>query len=298
MTALLRGHFGLNKILGLNGEKNRNNHRHHAIDACVIGVTDQGLLQQFSKASSRAEQLGLERLVEVVPYPWKTFREHVLRAVSTLKVSHRPDHSHEGQMHDDTAYGRSNKNPDIGESNAIDKDGKKGTKERKIKKMIGFSKTSDLNRHGKEKDGSPRAYKYYLPNSNYCIEIFLDENKKWREQIITTFEAYQIIKKDGFDKLRNKEKAQNGKPLVMRLMNDDTLKITHENENRIVRVCKITNGMVWCVDIDEANVPNRTADKNDILKYITKGASSLQKADARVVTISPAGKMSTKKFYG
>ena len=103
MTALLRGHFGLNKILGLNGEKNRNNHRHHAIDACVIGVTDQGLLQQFSKASSRAEQLGLERLVEVVPYPWKTFRDHVLRAVSTLKVSHRPDHSHEGQMHDDTA---------------------------------------------------------------------------------------------------------------------------------------------------------------------------------------------------
>ena len=70
--------FGLNKILGLNGEKNRNNHRHHAIDACVIGVTDQGLLQQFAKASSRAEQLGLERLVEVVPYPWKTFREHVL----------------------------------------------------------------------------------------------------------------------------------------------------------------------------------------------------------------------------
>ena len=105
MTALLRGHFGLNKILGLNGEKNRNNHRHHAIDACVIGVTDQGLLQQFAKASSRAEPLGLERFVEVVPYPWKTFREHVLRAV-VHKVSHRPDHSHEGQMHNDTAYGK------------------------------------------------------------------------------------------------------------------------------------------------------------------------------------------------
>lgn len=40
MTALLRGKFGLHDILSLKGEKNRNDHRHHAVDACVIGVTD------------------------------------------------------------------------------------------------------------------------------------------------------------------------------------------------------------------------------------------------------------------
>jgi CRISPR-associated endonuclease Csn1 len=43
MTAMLRGKFGLNHVLGLDGEKNRNDHRHHAVDACVIGVTDQQL---------------------------------------------------------------------------------------------------------------------------------------------------------------------------------------------------------------------------------------------------------------
>jgi len=52
MTAMLRAKFGLNDILGLEGEKNRNDHRHHAVDACVIAVTDQGLLQRFSKARS------------------------------------------------------------------------------------------------------------------------------------------------------------------------------------------------------------------------------------------------------
>jgi CRISPR-associated endonuclease Csn1 len=44
MTALLRGKFGLNQLLSGTGQKNRNDHRHHALDAAVIGVTDQGLL--------------------------------------------------------------------------------------------------------------------------------------------------------------------------------------------------------------------------------------------------------------
>lgn len=50
MTAMLRAKFGLNDILGLEGEKNRNDHRHHAVDACVVAVTDQGLLQRFAKS--------------------------------------------------------------------------------------------------------------------------------------------------------------------------------------------------------------------------------------------------------
>jgi CRISPR-associated endonuclease Csn1 len=52
MTALLRAKFGLNDVLGLNGEKNRDDHRHHAVDACVIGVTDQGLMQRFARPVS------------------------------------------------------------------------------------------------------------------------------------------------------------------------------------------------------------------------------------------------------
>ena len=64
MTAMLRAKFGLNDVLGLNGEKNRNDHRHHAVDACVIAVTDQGLLQRFAKASASAREQQLNRLVE------------------------------------------------------------------------------------------------------------------------------------------------------------------------------------------------------------------------------------------
>jgi hypothetical protein len=70
MTAMLRAKFGLNDILGLQGEKNRNDHRHHAVDACVIAVTDQGMLQRFAQASASAREKQLDKLVDSMPLPW------------------------------------------------------------------------------------------------------------------------------------------------------------------------------------------------------------------------------------
>ena len=105
MTAMLRAKFGLNDVLGLNGEKNRNDHRHHAVDACVIGVTDQGLLQRFAQANAQAREGGLTRLVESMPLPWDTYRDHVERAVRHIWVSHKPDHGFEGAMMEETSYG-------------------------------------------------------------------------------------------------------------------------------------------------------------------------------------------------
>ena len=64
MTAMLRAKFGLNNVLGLHGEKNRNDHRHHAVDACVIAVTDQGLLQRFAQASASTREKQLNRLLK------------------------------------------------------------------------------------------------------------------------------------------------------------------------------------------------------------------------------------------
>ncbi|MDR2991392.1 MAG: type II CRISPR RNA-guided endonuclease Cas9, partial [Burkholderiaceae bacterium] len=105
MTALLRGKFGLNDILGLDGKKNRNDHRHHPVDACVIGVTDQGMMQRFAKASANAREKQLDRLVETMPLPWPTYREHVQRAIDAIWVSHKPDHGYEGAMMEETSYG-------------------------------------------------------------------------------------------------------------------------------------------------------------------------------------------------
>src|SRR5690606_31757534 len=87
LTAMLRGRWGLNTLLrGHNvdggdsdepARKNRDDHRHHAIDAFVIAMTDQRLLQEVAKLNSDADRT---RLIENVPPPWPGFTPDVLRS--------------------------------------------------------------------------------------------------------------------------------------------------------------------------------------------------------------------------
>jgi CRISPR-associated endonuclease Csn1 len=121
LTAMLRGKWGLNALLRghnrLSGDaeggpsrKNRDDHRHHPIDAFVIAMTDQGLLQRIAVLNSDADR---KRLIEAVPDPWPGFTPDALRPVlDRMVVSHRPDHGTlgvdgktSGSLHNDTAYG-------------------------------------------------------------------------------------------------------------------------------------------------------------------------------------------------
>jgi CRISPR-associated endonuclease Csn1 len=49
VTAHLRKLWGLNHILGDTGEKNRADHRHHAIDALTIACTHPGVTNHLSR---------------------------------------------------------------------------------------------------------------------------------------------------------------------------------------------------------------------------------------------------------
>jgi CRISPR-associated endonuclease Csn1 len=125
MTELLRRHWGLNSLLpdhnfveNTNQEKNRLDHRHHAIDAAVIAVTDRWLLQYIAREAGRREEQMLSSIVEDIAPPWKSFRDDLKKVINTIVVSHKPDHgtiSPElrklgkdktvGRLHNDTAYG-------------------------------------------------------------------------------------------------------------------------------------------------------------------------------------------------
>lgn len=120
MTEMLRRHWGLNFDLAdgagdVSKEKNRSDHRHHAIDAAVIGATDRSLIQRLQKASARREQEGLEQVVGDVEPPFEGFRGSVRAALDRIVVSHRVDHGAKpgqgkrgetsGALHNDTAYG-------------------------------------------------------------------------------------------------------------------------------------------------------------------------------------------------
>ena len=119
LTALLRRGWGLNWMLGESpdGEargKQRDDHRHHAIDAFIVANTTRGLLQRFSEAAGRSGgDVLMERLASLVPPPWDGFsRECLNERLDEIIVSHKPDRGSaganggtSGQLHNATAYG-------------------------------------------------------------------------------------------------------------------------------------------------------------------------------------------------
>ena len=286
MTAMLRAKLGLNDILGLNGEKNRNDHRHHAVDACVIAVTDQGMLNRFASASASARERQLNKLVDTMPLPWDNYREHVQRAIDNIWVSHKPDHGHEGAMHNDTAYGL------LGSDRVHVRKviGGQRVREESTLKVIPFANVKASDRHGLLPDGQPRPYKGYKGDSNYCIEIVRNDKGKWEGEVISTFEAYQLVRQGGVKRLRHPSLSCSGKPLVMRLMIDDSVLISIDGAKHVLRLAYMASaGTMAFAPCHEANVDKRTRTKE--LAYIFKTAGSLQKSEGRRVTISPIGEV-------
>jgi 5-methylcytosine-specific restriction endonuclease McrA len=121
-TAILRRDWGLfyDREDSDASEKNRADHRHHALDAVVIALTGPERIQDLA---SRWEQRELARAEgkylddqELLP-PWDTkdqFRAQVIDAVKNLVVSHRPEgRKLGGSLHNDNPYGPVDLNEDL-----------------------------------------------------------------------------------------------------------------------------------------------------------------------------------------
>jgi len=122
LTGLLRDKWGLNRLLASDNvvppesaedrdvkarareRKNRADHRHHAVDAVVIALTDRGMLNEVARRAGAAEAHG-HRLVEGMPEPWTGYLDAVREKLARLVVSHKVDRSASGKLLDETAYG-------------------------------------------------------------------------------------------------------------------------------------------------------------------------------------------------
>jgi len=101
MTALLRRKWGLNSLLSDHNQKNRTDHRHHAIDAYVVGLTDRWMLQAIQAAAGSTRS----RIVDDMPDPWDGYRDELKAALGRIVISHRPNHGTQGQLHKDNPFG-------------------------------------------------------------------------------------------------------------------------------------------------------------------------------------------------
>ena len=103
MTAMLRRRWGLH--LPDHNAKTRLDHRHHALDAAIIGVIDRSMVQRLQTLARQHSAEGLDRLLPDLPEPLEGFRVQVLKRIAELHVSHRPNRSASGRLQEDTAYG-------------------------------------------------------------------------------------------------------------------------------------------------------------------------------------------------
>ncbi|SHL56363.1 CRISPR-associated endonuclease Csn1 [Nitrosospira sp. Nsp11] len=324
MTAMLRGKFGLNDVLGLNGEKNRNDHRHHAVDACVIGVTDQYLLQQFANASASARKQHLNRLVEKMPLPWENYREHVKRAIEHVLVSHKPDHSFEGSMFKETSYGIRR------DGSIVQKKNGEGEKGRMVEYIVPITEPGQTNRHGLDINGKSRAYKGYAPDGNYCMEILKQATGGWVMEVIPTYKAYLLARDLGWGKedslavlkrMRTVKLATADGTLITKLMPGDTILAHFKGKNRLLQVVKMSvQGGTTFTELNEANISGRYEarrkarlklknEKTEVIltaedvlalgdQFVLSqiGIEDLRRGKARRVTISPIGELRNPGF--
>lgn len=286
LTGLLRGKWGLNSLLSDTGEKERSDHRHHAIDAVVIALSDRSTLKAVTDANKKAEAKyagsndeGMKKLLDDLPEPWKGFHDEIATVVDRIVVSHKPDHNERGQLHEETAWGV---------KDGPDKDGRylvamKGDLEGKWRPVV------PIFRRGEGPD-SALPYKAYVGGSNYCIEIVRTSAGKWEGEVISTFQAnqrdYQEFMNSGAQFHRE---SFSGRPLVMRLLANDCVVIEREpGQGKIFRLQKIATQMYFA-PVAEGNMDDRV--KKGLTKAYRPMSDPLRKVRARKVFVDPIGRV-------
>ncbi len=322
LTALLRGFWGLNSILrGHNTDqdrqpkKSRDDHRHHAIDAIVVGMTSRGMLQKVSKAARRSEDLDMTHLFDDRIDPWEGFRDEVKKHIDGIVVSHRPRKKIQGALHNDTAYGIVEHVKEgaslvvhrvpitsLGKEGDIEEIRDSLIKSALLNETAGLSGKSFkeavrkwCDAHGIKslrilekvsvipiRNAKGEVYKGYKGDGNAYMEIYEEpQTGKWKSEIVSRFDAYQPgyipVWRGAYPTAR----------LVMRLRINDLIRFA--DDGVIYKLQKMSGGTLTMAPHTEANVNDRNKDKSDPFKYTLKSASSLQSAGARKIHISPTG---------
>lgn len=328
LTAMLRGKWGLNETLYkkdpnvLNDTtifaKNRNDHRHHAVDAVVIGCTTRGMLQRVATLSGQNLDNEKKMLSGFEP-PWENFRTDVEQSVSEIVISHKPDPYPQGQLHEETFYGKTNKvlkdkkgNETEKQQYVIRKDITYFDNENKINEIRDPLIRQDLlerfNFADRPKDWLQQftkdtgirklriltekpnlikiGTKYVKGGNNWAVDIYTDPKnpEKWQGEVIQGFYAN---KKDFIPQWKqdNPEFKR-----IMRLQKNDLVSMEFDGQRHVMRLCKIdsTSAIHFALH-SESNVPSRKQDLKTQGKYKQSSVSSLQKMDIQKVHISPSG---------
>jgi len=103
VTFHLRHAWQADAILG-GPQKNRNDHRHHAIDAVMVALTTPAMVKRLADAARQTTRRKYP--FSSLEDPWPGFSDELKRVVDRIVVSFRPDRRIAGPLHADTIYSK------------------------------------------------------------------------------------------------------------------------------------------------------------------------------------------------
>lgn len=106
LVGWLRRGWGLNAVLSNSDEKERNDHRHHALDAIVIGLADDKAIKRLADAADAMEREVRERPFAEIEVPLNGLIKHVRDVADGIVVSHRQARKVRGKLHKDTLFSK------------------------------------------------------------------------------------------------------------------------------------------------------------------------------------------------
>lgn len=317
LTQMLRGKWGLDSLISDHNRKNRFDHRHHAIDAFVVGCTDRGMLKRVADAADQFR----DRLIDDMPDPWEGFRDELGARLDKVIVAHKPDHGIAGKLHEATAYGivkdpskedgatlvyrkplkdlnaneicriRDKKlRAEVMEAVGPAKDDKKALPAA----LAAFSAESGI-RHVRLtkveegfvtlKDPDDKPYKALTPGENAYVEIYRTPDGKWKGEGVTVFDANQ---KNFRPKWRSDSPEAR---LVMRVHKGDIIKL---NDGSLMRVCVLepsADRVRLATHKESGSLDKRHKDDNDAFRWLMPSYSRLKQFGARKVTVDCLGRV-------
>lgn len=107
VTWYMRAVYGMNFILG-DGEKSRDDHRHHAVDAVAIAMAGPKTIKQvadFVKQQEQSQFFSRFRVREPLS-PFEGFHEKLTASIMSIVPSHHRSRKLRGALHKETIYRR------------------------------------------------------------------------------------------------------------------------------------------------------------------------------------------------
>ena len=317
ITAKLRRLWGLNNILGDTGEKNRADHRHHAVDALTVACTHPGMTQRLSRYWQDKDNPHAQE--PQLPPPWPTIRDDAETAVEKIVISHRVRKKVSGRLHKETIYGDAHKEETKGKityryfvtRKNVEALSKKELKEQICDDTVGKIVQDWVQEHGGDpkkafKDSSyptlgdhgPEIRKVRLHikqqietmaqastgyadlDGNHHIALYNLPNGKIDCEVVSLLKASQRLgRKEPVIQRKRRDDAQ----FIMSLSKGDSLQFTQSNETKIVIVESIwSSGQIVIVDHKDAKGDTRTQPQS---------RSLLLRCKAKKISVDPIGRV-------